>query len=305
MAHLDAVFDEIRTQLANTGGGDARRLFHGRGRCFPGFEPLTVDWFPPVALVTVFDEAVEPWLGELAGELARILGDALRCLLVQRRAVRGAPTEVVIGAIPRPAWAREAGLAYRLRLGESQNIGFFGDMAPGRALVRRIAAGRRVLNLFAYTCSFSVAALAGGAECVVNVDMNRGALETGRQNHVDNDHDLRRVSFLRHDIFSSFGKLSRLGPFDVVVIDPPTNQGLSFSAIRDWPKLLRRVPSFAAPGADIIAAVNGPNLGAAFVADLLADQLPGATVLSRLDRAIDYPDRDPDRGLKVFHAGMP
>lgn len=304
MDHLDTVFDAMRAQLAGAEPGDARRLFHGRGRCFPGFEALAVDWFPPVALVTLHDEEAEAWLGEVAAELTRLLGGALGCALVQRRYVRGAPTAVHTGTIPEPAWAREAGLVYRLRLGESQNIGFFGDMAPGRALVRRMAAGRRVLNLFAYTCSFSVAAVAGGAASVVNVDMSRGALQVGRQNHLDNGHDLRSTSFLSHDVFKSFGALRRLGPFDVIVLDPPTNQGRSFSAIRDWPKLLRRLPSFAAPGADLVVAVNGPNLSAAFVTELLAEHLPGARVLSRLAGAPDYPESDPDMGLKVFHARM-
>ena len=301
LLELTPLFAELRAHLADGNAVDACRLFHGRGHCFPGFESLVVDWFAPVALVTLFDEKPEPWLGELVGELERALGDALGGVLVQRRHLGGTPTETVRGSLPEQCWAREAGLSYRLRLGAGQNIGFFGDMGPTRAKVRELAGGRKVLNLFAYTCSFSVAAVAGGASSVVNVDMSRAALEVGRRNHLDNGQDPRLASFLAHDLFNSFGKLRRLGPYGVVVIDPPTNQGKSFAANRDWAKLLRQVPSLAAPGADVFAALNGPWLGATFLTDLVAEHLPAATLVEQLDGGPNYPECGAEAGLKVLH----
>ena len=56
-------------------------------------------------------------------------------------------------------------------------------MKPGRDWLLQNAAGKRVLNLFAYTCSLSVAAIHGGAEEVINLDMASAALATGRKNH--------------------------------------------------------------------------------------------------------------------------
>ncbi|MCT7000003.1 class I SAM-dependent methyltransferase, partial [Salmonella enterica] len=82
------------------------------------------------------------------------------------------------------------------------------------------AKGLRVLNLFAYTCGFSVAAIEGGAEHVVNLDMARGVLSRGRDNHRLNGHDLSRVTFLGHDLFKSWAKVIHSGPYDLVIIDP-------------------------------------------------------------------------------------
>ena len=278
----------------------ARRLFHGRGGCYPGLEAVAVDWFPPVAVVTLHAPVPDSWLVALEEGLGAILGKRLECLLVQRRHLPGAPWQVLRGAVPEPAHAVEAGLRYRLLLGKGQNLGFFPDMIDGRALVRRIATDRRVLNLFAYTCSFSVAALAGGAEQVTNLDMNRGALERGRLNHRDNDLELRRTSFLTHDLFKSFGKLRRLGPFDLVIVDPPSHQGASFSAHRDWPRLLRHLPTLLAPGAEVVACLNSPHLGPEFLLTRFADHAPGCSLCEILPPAQDFPDRLPERGLNVL-----
>lgn len=128
-------------------------------------------------------------------------------------------------------------------------------MAEGRRWVREFAAafksregrGARVLNLFACTCAFSVVPLQAGAAQVINVDMACGAISTGQQNHQLNG--LRQgASFLVHDIFNSWAKLTRNGPYDLVVIDPPCYQKASFVASKDYARLLRRLPGLLAPG---------------------------------------------------------
>ncbi len=297
---LSPVFASARVQYAADGEA-CRRLFHGRGGCYPGLEGISVDWFPPVAVVTLHRELA--WVSRtgLVDGLRAIMGERLACLLVQERHRDGAPWQTVFGAIPQTAYAVEAGLRYRLRLGTARNLGFFPDMARGRALVHSLASNQKVLNLFAYTCSFSLAALAGGAAQVVNLDMNRGALELGRQNHLDNGFDLRRASFLAHDLFKSFGKLRRLGPFDLVVIDPPSHQGASFSARRHWPRLVRQLSSVLAPRADVVACLNSPHLGPEFLEAVFTEQLPPARLIGRAGAPPEFPDRDPDRGLKILH----
>jgi 23S rRNA (cytosine1962-C5)-methyltransferase len=167
--------------------------------------------------------------------------------------------------------------------------------------VRGLASGLRVLNLFAYTCSFSVAALAGGATKVVNLDMNKGALALGRDNHRDNGLDLRKVSFLDHDLFKSFGKLKKLGPFELIILDPPTDQGASFKAERDWPKMVRRLEQWLTPGGHIVACLNAPHLPSGFLKDIFAAELHGATLEKNQDGGDDFPDAEPDRGLKILH----
>jgi 23S rRNA (cytosine1962-C5)-methyltransferase len=201
--------------------------------------------------------------------------------------------------------ALEAGLRFRLRLGQGPNIGFFPDMAVGRQLARERAGGKRVLNLFAYTCGFSVAALAGGARQVVNLDMNRGALELGRLNHRINGLDTRQVSFLPLELFRSFGKLTRLAPFDLAICDPPATQGESFTAERHWPKLLRRLPELLAPGGEILACRNGPGLPDEFIERLFAEGLPAARLLGCFEPGGDFPEVRPEQGVGLFHYRLP
>jgi 23S rRNA (cytosine1962-C5)-methyltransferase len=296
VGHLVAA---IRLAAASA-NDESRRLFHGRGGTYPGLESISVDWHPPVALVTVHGDVAEPWLPALADELRDALAERLTCVLVQRRALDGSPIEVLFGAVPAAPLAREDGLTFRLNLGAGQNIGFFGDMKQGRATVRRLAAGKSVLNLFAYTCAHSVAALAGGAQRVVNIDMSRKALEVGRQNHLDNGLDIRRASFLAHDVFKSFGKLRKLGPFDLVIVDPPTNQGRSFSAERDYPRAVRRLPSLVAHDAHVVACLNSPRLGADFLVDLFAEHMPTARLVEVSGAPDSFPELEPDKGLKVL-----
>lgn len=302
-ATVQTLLRHIERRLIQTaaGGDDAVRLFHGRGQCHEGLLFVNVDWYAPVALVTLYSEEGELMLDPLLDGLSAKLGARLSCMVVQRRHLPEAPSEVVFGRLPDRLYAREAGLRYRLRLGEAQNIGFFSDMRRGRALVRALAPGRAVLNLFAYTCSFSVAALAGGADRVVNLDMSRTALAVGRENHRYNGLEHRRATFLAHDLFKSFGKLKRLGPFGIIVIDPPTEQGTSFSARTGWPKLARRLAQWAAPGADVVACLNAPQLGPEFLRELFARELPGATLVETLGPPDDFPEKHPERGLNILH----
>lgn len=295
--------DELELRCAPITGGDndSRRLFHGRGRAFAGLEWLTVEWFAPVALCILYGEEGEPHLPVLYDILTELLGDCLKAIVVQRRYLPHAPSETVWGELPEEVYAVEAGLRYRLRLGQAQNIGFFLDMARGRELVRSIAKDRKVLNLFSYTCSFSVAALAGGADHVVNLDMNRGALNVGRENHRLNGLDARGAAYLAHDLFKSFGKLKKLGPFGVIIVDPPERQGASFTAERHWPKLVRKLKGLSAPGCEILAALNSPNLPPSFITDLFAKDLPGAELVKSFGAPEDFRETQLNRGLKLFH----
>lgn len=279
----------------------ARRLFHGRGRVFPGLEYLTIDWYPPLLLLTSY----QPLPASLPEALWQLLEQAapgrIKALVLQRRDLRPPTIELLHGSLPTQPLAREAGLSYPLRLDQGLNHGFFPDMARGRQWLRAHSRDRTILNLFAYTCSLSVAALAGGARQVVNLDMSKPALAIGRQAHRLNRLDLRRASFLGHDLFKSFARLEQLGPFDLVVIDPPAAQGKSFSAVRDWPRILRRLPGLLHPAGEILACVSAPELGRNFLERQFADHLPTAVLQTRLTAGDDFPEADPDKGWHLLH----
>ena len=298
---MQVISYEIAQRLPQ--GEESRRIFHGRGHCFPGYDDLLIDWFQPVVLVMLYRQRDDDWLAQLV-ELLRSQLSGAKAVLLQERFLPNAPSRLLWGDMPTQVDAVEAGLHYRLRLTEAQNVGFFPDVAVARQLIGQLGRGKKVLNLFAYSCSFSVAALAGGAEQVVNLDMNRGALELGRLNHQLNQLDMRRVSFLPVELFRSFGKLKKLAPFDLVICDPPAYQGKSFDAERDWPKLLGKLPQVLTPKGEIFACLNAPHLAPEFLSGLFSELLPEAVLLRTMQPGDDFPDATTDRGVWMFHYRM-
>jgi 23S rRNA (cytosine1962-C5)-methyltransferase len=287
-----------RFPTLNDLGKECRRLLHGRGGLFPGFEHLAIDWFAPTLLVTFYAEQENnvPILDRLinaAKASAEITG-----IVVQDRHLPKAPKRTVYGEVPETPVAHEAGLRYHLALDRNQNHGFFLDMKPGRDWVRANASGKRVLNLFSYTCSLSVAAIAGGAEEVINLDMASRALATGRRNHQLNFDPKTgsRASYLAHDLFKSWGKLKRSAPYDLVIIDPPSNQGSSFYAERDYAKIVRHLPDLTGPDSQILACLNAPHLDESFLTALFADY----QLECRLPPASGFKDARPEAALKCL-----
>ncbi len=300
----DAELEQLQPALASCrerwdGGSDStRRLFHGRGHCYPGLEDLVVDQFGRVLLVACFGDNVDR---------ARRLGMALQEQLdgvtgvaVQQRQGRGTSAEVLWGEVADELVVEEAGLRYLVQPLRNQNVGLFLDMAPTRAWLTPAAAGRRVLNLFSFTCAFSVAAIDGGATLVVNNDMSKPALDWGRRNHELNDHDLRQVRMLPHNLFKSWGKIREYGPYDIIIIDPPTNQRGSFNAEKQYGQILKRLPELAAPGADIVACLNSPFLNTDFLPGQMARWCARAALIETLPASADFPEQFPDRGLKIY-----
>ncbi|MDH3453897.1 MAG: class I SAM-dependent methyltransferase [Desulfuromonadales bacterium] len=300
---MQIIHDEILRHLPHA--NETRRLFHGRGQCFAGYDDLVIDYFPPVAMVILYRPRPQAWLEDLTRLLDRVLPHKPQTVLLQERFLPNGPSRTLQGTLPAGLDAQEAGLSFRLRLGEAQNIGFFPDMAVGRRLVRQRTAGKRMLNLFAYSCSFSVAALAGGATQVVNLDMNRGALELGKLNHRINGVDLRQASFLPLEFFRSLSKLRKLGPFDLVVCDPPASQGKSFTAERHWPKLVRSLPGLVSPGGEVLACLNAPDLGPDYLDGLFAAHIPAAEKLGLFTPGEDFPEARAECGVTLHLYRLP
>ncbi|WP_137888440.1 class I SAM-dependent methyltransferase [Pseudomonas sp. 2FE] len=285
---------------------DTRRLFHGRGRRWLGLEDITVDWLQGVLLVSLFREPNEPDLVALTQMLMALpqspewLQTQAHTLLLQHRYLQNSTMEWLLGD-PVDEWLiTEDGLRFKLDLGKKQNTGLFLDMRYGRRWVHARAKGKRVLNLFAYTCGFSVAAIAGGAEHVVNLDMSKAALSRGRDNHRLNQHDLSRVSFLGHELFKSWGKVKKYGPYDLIIIDPPSFQKGSFVLSQDYQKVMRRLPDLLTAQGEVLACTNDPATGPDFLIEGVANEAPSLRFEQRLENPPEFADIDPDGGLKAL-----
>ena len=296
---------------------DACRIFHGRGGLYPVCEQWTLDAYPPVFVLTSFAPATDDQLTAIGAALqarwrhiAPVGEQENLNWVFQQRGPTGpgsrADTRLMAGNVPDPHIVTEGPALFLVRVLRGQNHGLFLDMAEGRRWVRDFAAGFRqregrgakVLNLFAYTCAFSVAALQGGAAHVTNLDMARGALATGQQNHALNGLT-GGASFLAHDLFSSWGKLTRGGPYDLIIADPPSHQKGSFVATKDYARLLRRLPTLLAPGGHALLCLNAPELSMAWLHAQVREHAPSLKFVERMANPAVFADADEGTGLKV------
>lgn len=297
VAEMEVVREEALKRWDAT--GEARRLFHGRGHMFPGFEHISVTSWPPYLQIALHNEADERFINHLLEMIVEAL-PGLEGVVLQRRDGRRTQSEVRFGEIPDEVQVREHGLSYWIQPKRNQNVGLFLDMGHVREELQETWRDKRVLNLFAYTCAFSVHAIAHGARQVVNNDMSKNALAIGTRNHQSNQHDLRSVRTIPHNLFKSWWKIRQFGPYDIVVVDPPTNQRGSFVAEKSYGQVLKRLPDMMSEDGVIVASLNSPFLGSDFLENQLARWVPSARKVLQYPMHPDFPDAFPERALKVM-----
>lgn len=262
---------------------EAKRLFHGRGQ---GLN-YNIDSIPPYILIDAFEDIPKEELERLLKQLPSSEG-----VFYRNRKARES-FRPLTGSIPDTHYLVENSLRYEINLKDNQNIGFFLDMKPGRDLISKITKGKKVLNLFSYTCSFSVAAMNAGALKVTNIDMKKSFLKTGQKNHQLNGLE-KNVQFLSYDIMKSLSGISKKGPWDLIIIDPPSHQS-SFHLESAYPKLLKKVDSWLSEKGVVLACLNSPFLDSGF----LLDHAPGWEVSQVLYSAEEFKEVDPEKGLKM------
>lgn len=274
------------------------RLFHGRGNTYGDYKFLTLDSVDNVLFAVLFEphDEEEALMGMLRDFYAT--ENKWEALAVQQRYLPQAPTTLIAGELPQEYFAIENTLKYHINFLNAQNIGFFPDMKIGREFVRSHAKDKKVLNLFSYTCAFSVAAVAGGATCVVNVDMSKSVLGTGRENHRLNALETRKVQFMPYNILKSWSRIRKAGPYDLIIIDPPSFQKGSFAASSDYEKIIRRLHEFAAQECIVLSALNAPELDTAFIKNLFRQNAPEFEFVERLKNMESFPEIDDERSLK-------
>ena len=295
---MDRVLEVCAVNLRDNRSGGVRRLFHGRGHVYPGFEHVVVNWYPPYLHVALYAAVERREIDTLVAGLVS-LSPEIAGVAVQFRDGRRTLTEVWHGRAPDEHLVYENGLAYWIQPKRNQNVGLFLDMGHIRTALAESMRGARVLNLFAYTCAFSVAALAHDADLVVNNDMNANVLKLGKRNHLANQQDMRRVRMLSHNLFKAWKKIRDFGPYDVIIVDPPTNQRGSFTAQKDYPQVMKQLRRLATPGARVVMCLNSPFLGNDFLVNQMARWASDFEFRGNFPPHPDFPEADPERGLKV------
>jgi len=278
---------------------DCLRLFHGRGKVYNGLEHISIDWLPPVALITLYREEVVANLALLTQALIANLPDC-KSVQVKYRCRPKSPYEILWGDEIQALQVTENNLHYHIELGRTQNMGLFLDMKNGRSWVQKNTRDKRVLNLFAYTCAFSIAALDGGASHVVNIDVSKAALSKGRENHRLNHQDLKSVTFEGVDIFKSYSRLKKHGPYDLLICDPPQFQKGRVDVKRDYKKIIRRIPELLKPDGQLMLCLNSPELTDKFLFDTISANCPQCRFVENILPPKAFKEMEFGRGLKVL-----
>ncbi|MEM6925839.1 MAG: class I SAM-dependent rRNA methyltransferase [Myxococcota bacterium] len=247
----DDVVDEATTGF---------RMVHGQNDGLPGVRvDVWADW-----ATLIFDS---PSLDRLTGDLVAWLVErrgavgVVRCYRSDPRDDRRLPEPTVVhGEVPESdVLVTERGLSFRVRPLEGPDVGLYADMREVRAWLEGHWTGTRVLNLFAYTSAFSVAAAVFGAARTVSVDLSKPILARARDNFTINGLDPDDHEFEAEDAFKALDRHRRKGErFDRVIADPPSfSRGREgFSAKRDWPRLAAAAIRVVEDGGWLIAASN-------------------------------------------------
>jgi 23S rRNA (cytosine1962-C5)-methyltransferase len=222
-----------------------------------------------------------PRVEVLREELLGRFGFAARGYLARelvRKASEQKPAELMAGEEPGEIIVQEAGLSYAVEPSGGYSSGLFLDQRVNRRWVTGLGA-RRMLNLFAYTCSFTVCAAAGGAE-TCSVDAVKRVLGTGRRNLELNGIDpAEGHRFLADDAMKVVPRLVKRGEkFDLIVLDPPTfgrADGRVFRIEKDLSVLVAECFELLAPGGWMLVSCNYAEWTARDLRALCDDALDG------------------------------
>lgn len=281
----------------------ATRLFHGRGKKYSIYPFVNIDYLPPAILITTYRELSQDELISIIDVLHEInlvhQNYLFPTFVLQKRYQTEEKVVLLKGQWIDQHFAFENNEQFIIDLKKPMNVGFFLDMGKGREYLRHNSAGKRVLNLFSYTCSLSVSALKGSALEVVNVDMNKSYLEKGKINHEINGL-LNKAKFIPYDIMKSFANLKRMGPFDLVIIDPPMNQGKHFTLERDYKKILRHLDQLVEDDGKVMATLNSPHHDQSYLKIFFLEFAPNFIFEELMHSSFSDMEQNIEQGLKIF-----
>jgi 23S rRNA (cytosine1962-C5)-methyltransferase len=202
---------------------NALRLVHAESDGLPG---LIVDRYDRGLVVQFLASGPELWRETLTGLLRH--WSAVDWIYersdAEVRQLEGLPDQTgsLFGAAPQRLVIEESGLKFWVDLAGGHKTGFYLDQRANRARVRELAAGRDMLDCFAYTGGFSASALRGGARSVLAVEASAEALALGRENVALNGLPPESMDWQQGDVFQVLRQLrDQARSFDLIVLDPP------------------------------------------------------------------------------------
>ena len=282
------------------------RLIHGENDGLPG---LVIDRYGETLVVKLYTTAWVPHLRAVLGAATKLLPPK-RVVLRLSRFVQQQEAEL-FGLVDGQLWGQpmrnsgvrflENGLYFEADAVRGQKTGFFLDQRDNRARVEKLAMGKRVLNVFAYTGGFSLYAARGGAKEVVSLDISQPALANGMRNFRLNlaneavaaaEHEL-----LVGDAFQSMKQLiANKRRFEMVIIDPPAfakRQDEVERALTAYGRLVRLGLKLLKPGGVLVMASCSSRVSADQFFELVHKTALGVKrplqEIERTGHALDHP----------------
>ena len=272
-----------RRSLLRSPETDACRLVNGAG---DGLDGLIIDDFAGRWLISSKG-------GEDLPKLTSELGYRALYSKTLSKDEKLSPAHLGGEQITAPFPVREHGLSYQIDFQSGYSQGLFLDQRLNRQRLRELCPGKTLLNTFAYTCSFGVAAVFAGAKAV-NLDLSRNYLEWGQENYRLNGLEPAESDFIYGDVFDwldRFGKRDRR--FDLVVLDPPTFSRSKASGIfraeKDYGALLERALRVIEPGGILLCCLNNHQVSAPEFRYILKNSLPSLVDLRQIPMPEDFP----------------
>ena len=227
--------------------------------------PLSIDCYGGKFCVSIFsfdhsEEFEEEFKKEIAEVLLSLFKISQDDIVWKTRMKREKGIQYEkLGSQGEPFICHEYGLSFKINLTDYLDTGLFLDHRETRRLVGEMAQGKRLLNLFAYTCSFSVHAASKGALHTTSVDLSNTYTQWGRENFLLNGISLENHTIIRADCLK-FLETER-NKYDLIVIDPPTLSRSKkmdgfFDVQEDYAGLILRALRLLAPQGTLFFSTN-------------------------------------------------
>jgi 23S rRNA (cytosine1962-C5)-methyltransferase len=289
-------------------------------------ETLRIFYDPQTIAIDLFQN--HAWITQWGNLRANILPDAvaflrelkpwgkkIESIVLMDRSTVASEKEVqtIWGTPPQQRFTvLENGVPYLIELNKGKHPGLFLDHEPLRQWLKKSQQKKRVLNLFSYTGSLSVAAGKGGAAHVTTLDLSKSTIEWAEANWKNADLDPANARFIYGDVFEWLPKfIKKNEQYDTILCDPPSfsrSKNGVFSTNKDSQRLHELILPLLAKGGVLVTSINSENYPeASFLRDIhYASEKTGALlqVLKRIDLPESFATSTQNLGeryLKGFH----
>ena len=256
---------KYREDFYNDKNTTAFRVFNGEG---DGIGGLTIDYFDGFYLLTWYSIGMYTFKNDILEALKSSV-EYKGIYQKKRFDTKGQylddTDDFICGEkAPAPLIVKENGANFAIYLDDGAMVGVFLDQRDVRRTIRnKYAKGKTVLNTFSYTGAFSVFAAIGGATKTTSVDLANRSLSKTQEQFSINDIDFESQDIIVEDVFNYFKYAVRKKlSFDMVVLDPPSfarSKKHTFSASKDYTKLLKEAIQITSKGGVIVASTNASN----------------------------------------------